>query len=82
MPLGYYGVPTGRVGCLKALLLHRVIGEEAHEQLVAAGRDGRRPLGAAEAAQTRRFPISTVVNLDVVVSALEVSLHVKFVEAL
>lgn len=41
---------TSCMGCLKALLLHRVVGEEADKQLVGAGGDGRRLLGAAEAA--------------------------------
>lgn len=70
------------MGRLKALLLHRVVGEEADEQLVGAGGDGRRLLGATEAAEGRRLCVAPVVNLDVVVRALQVSLHVDLVEGL
>lgn len=70
------------MGRLKALLLHRVVGEEADKQLVAAGGDGRRLLGAAEAAERRSLGVAAVVDLDVVVRALQVSLHVELVEGL
>lgn len=73
---------TSCMGRLKALLLHRVVGEEADEQLVAAGGDGRWLLGAAEAAEGRGLGVAAVVNLDVVVRALQVSLHVDLVESL
>lgn len=67
---------------LKAFLLHRVIREEADEQLVAGRRDGRGLLGATEAAQARGFSISPIVDLNVVVGALQVGLHVDLIESL
>lgn len=67
---------------LKAFFLHRIIREKANEQFVVAGRDGRRLLGATEATQGRRFSISPVVNLNVVIRALQVGLHVQLVEGL
>lgn len=67
---------------LEALLLHRVVGEEADEQLVGTGGDGRRLLGATEAAQAGCLPVPPVVDLNVVVRTLQVSLHVDLVEGL
>lgn len=73
---------TCSMGCLKAFLLHRVVRKEANEQLVATRRDGWGLLGATEATHTGSFSISSVVNLNVVVSTLQVGLHVDLVEGL
>lgn len=54
---------------LESLLLHRVVGEEANEELIATGCDGWRLLGATEATQTRSFVIFAIVQLNVVVGA-------------
>ena len=70
------------MGGLEAFLLHWVVREEADEQLVGTRRDGWRFLGAAEPTQTRSFPISPVVNFDVVVSTLQMGLHVDLIEGL
>lgn len=67
---------------LKALFLHRVVGEKTNKQLVAAGYDRRGFLGATEATQGGRFSIASVVNLYVVVSAFKVGLHVDLIEGL
>lgn len=70
------------MGSLEALLLHRVIGEEADEQLVAARGDGWGLFGAAEATKRWSFSISSVVNLNVVVGTLQMSLHVNLIKGL
>lgn len=70
------------MGRLEAFLLHGVIREEANEQLVSTRRDGWGLLGATEATQTWSFSISPVVNLNVVVSTLQVGLHVDLIEGL
>lgn len=70
------------MGSLEAFLLHRVIREEPNEQLVAAGCDGWGLLGATEATQTWSLPISPVVKLNVVISTLQVGLHVDLIEGL
>lgn len=58
------------MGGLEALLLNRVIREEADEHLVGAGHDGRRLLSATEATQTGGFAVAPVVDLNVVVGTL------------
>lgn len=73
---------TCSVGSLKAFLLHRVIREEANEQLVSTRRDGWGLLCATEATQAWSFSISPVVNLNVVISTLQVGLHVDLIEGL
>lgn len=73
---------TCSMGSLKAFLLHWVIREEANEQLVATRRDGWGLLGATEATQTWSFSISPVVKLNVVISTLQVGLHVDLIEGL
>lgn len=70
------------MGSLEAFLLHRIIREEANEQLAGTGGDGLGLLGATEATQTWSFPIATVVDLNVVISTLQVGLHVKLIEGL
>lgn len=67
---------------LKAFLLYRIIREEVNEQLVAAGCYGLGFLCATEAAQTWCFSITTVVNLNVIVSTLQVRFQVNFIEGL
>lgn len=54
---------------LESLLLHRVVREEANEELVAAGCDGWGLLGATEATQACSFVIFAIVQLNVVVGA-------------
>lgn len=73
---------TGSMGSLKAFLLHRVVREEANEQLVATRRDGWGLLGATETTQTWSFSISPIVKLNVVISTFQVSLHVDLIEGL
>lgn len=73
---------TCSMGRLESFLLHRVVREEANEQLVAAGRDGWRLLGATEATQAGSFSVTPVVKLNVVISALQVGLHVDLIEGL
>lgn len=70
------------MGGLEALLLNRVIREEADEHLVGAGHDGRRLLAATEATQTGGFAVAPIVDLDVVVGALQMGLHVDLIEGL
>lgn len=70
------------MGSLEALLLHRVIREEADKQLVATRGDGRGLLGATEATKRWSFSISPVVNLNVVVGTLQMSLHVNLIKGL
>lgn len=70
------------MGRLKAFLLHRVVGEKADEEFIAAGRDGLRLLCAAEATERLGFAVFAVVDFDVVVGALQMSLHVDLVESL
>lgn len=67
---------------LESLLLHRVVREEANEQLVATGCDGWGLLGAAEATQTCSFVIFAIVQLNVVVGAFQVGLDVDLIEGL
>lgn len=73
---------TCSVGGLKALLLYRVIREEANEHLVGTRHDGRGLLGATEAAQALGFAVPPVIDLNVVVGALQVCLHVELIEGL
>lgn len=70
------------MGSLKAFLLHRVVREEANEQLVATRRDGWGLLGATETTQTWSFSISPIVKLNMVISTFQVSLHVDLIEGL
>lgn len=67
---------------LEASLLHRVVGEKAQEHFVAAGDDGRSLFGAAEAAQAGGARVPPVVDLHVIIGALQVSFHVDLVEHL
>lgn len=67
---------------LKSFLLHRVIREEANKQLVAAGGDGGRLLGATKATQTWSFSISSIIDLNVIISTLKVGLHFNFIKGL
>lgn len=73
---------TRSMGSLKAFFLHRIIREEANEQLVAAGCDGRRLLSSTETTQFLRFSIAPVVNVNVVIGTLQVGLHVDLIEGL
>lgn len=73
---------TGSMGSLKAFLLHRVIWEEANEQLVATRCDRWGLLGATETTQTWSFSISPIVKLNVVISTFQVGLHVDLIEGL
>lgn len=75
-------LPTCSVRGLKPFLLHRVIREKANEQLIAAGRDGRGLLAATEASHTRCFAISPIVDLNMIVGALQMGLHVHLIEGL
>ena len=77
-----FSPPTCSVRNVEPPLLHRVVGEKAQEHFVAAGNDGRRLLGAAEAPEARRPDAGAVEDLKVVVGALQVGLHVHFVENL
>lgn len=70
------------MGSLKPFLLYRVVREETDEQLVSTRGDGWGLLGATETAQTWRFSISPIINLDVIIGTLQVGLHVNFIEGL
>ena len=67
---------------LEALLLYRVIGEEANEHLVGSRCDGRGLLGATEATQAGGLPVSAIIDLNVIISTLQVGLHVNLIEGL
>lgn len=73
---------TRSMGSLKAFFLHRVIREEANEQLVAAGCDGWRLLSPTETTQFLRFSIAPIINVNVVIGTLQVGLHVNLIEGL
>lgn len=75
-------IPTCSVGSLEAFLLNRIVREKANEQLVSTGCDGLGLLGATEATQTRRFSITPIINLNVVISTLQVGLHIDLIEGL
>lgn len=70
------------MGDLEAFLLHGVIGEEANEQLIATGCDGRGLFSATEATQTWSFSISPIVQLNVVIGTLQMGLNVELNEGL
>lgn len=73
---------TCRMGDLEAFLLHWVIREEANEQLIATGCDGRGLFSATEATQTWSFSISPIVQLNVVIGTLQMGLNVQLNEGL
>lgn len=73
---------TCGVGGLKALLLDGVIRDEFEEHPVARGEEGFGLFGPAEAAEHRGFGVPAVVDLEVVVGAFLLRLHVQLREGL
>lgn len=70
------------MGGLEALLLDRVVGEEAQEHAGACGHDGLRLLAPTEAAQDGGLGVTPVVHLQVVIGALGLGLDVHLKEGL
>lgn len=70
------------VAGLKALPLDGVIGEELEEHLVAGGQDGLWFLCPAEPAEDGGLGVFPIVSLQVVISALLVTLNVQLCEGL
>ena len=75
-------LPTCSVRGLKPSFLHRVVGEKAQEDSVATGDDWRWLLGATKAPQGWSTNISPIEDLQVVISALQMSFHVNLIKNL
>lgn len=75
-------MPTCSISGLEASLLHWVVWEKTQKHLVAAGDDRRGFFGATEASESWDAHVSPVVDLQMVVSTLQMSLHVDLVENL
>ena len=75
-------LPTCSISGLEASLLHWVVWEKTQEHLVAAGHDRGGFFGATEASESWDAHVSPVVDLQMVVSTLQMSLHVDLVENL
>lgn len=79
---GHCSLLTCSVRSLKPSLLHRVVGKETQEHFVGAGDDRRRLFGATKASQSRGAIVSSVINLQMIISALQMSLHVDLIKNL